>query len=146
MHEQQAKHRGDADAIPSQAMNQETEAIQASRPSRRPLHISCLRALVTVALVRSTLSAVRTSAGDGRYGNNNSNNAPRHQHHVMAFAPTPVSSISATRRSAPFGANDDHLTTALHMAPSSPGRRDREIEIRRKVSEIYVQINAGSAL
>lgn len=118
-------------------MNQATERIQASRPSRRPLHISCLQALVTVALVRSTcFSPVRTSASSP-------GQAPAG--HVMAFAPPPVSPITS-RTSRPFDTNDNHATTALHMAPPPPGKRGREIEIRRKVSEMLdkIQINIGS--
>ena len=112
--------------LQTKAMNQSTERIQASRSARRPLHISCLRALVTVALVRSsTFSAVRTSCSS-------SSQAPAC--HVMAFAPPPVSPIP--RGSKSFDANDNHAIAALHMAPPSPGRRDREIEIRRKVSEM----------
>lgn len=111
-----------AASLPSQTMNHATE-LKASSPPRRPLHFPFLRALAAVALVRSTFSAVRTT----------SNDVIAHHYCVMAFAP---SSISPTIRR-PLDTSDHHagITAALYMASPPPGRRGREMEIRRKVSE-----------
>ena len=112
-----------AASLPSQTMNHATE-LKASSPPRRPLHFPFLRALAAVALVRSTFSAVRTT----------SNDVIAHHYCVMAFAPSSISPI--IRR--PLDTSDHHagITAALYMAASPPpGRRGREMEIRRKVSE-----------
>ena len=113
-----------AASLPSQTMNHATE-LKASSPPRRPLHFPFLRALAAVALARSTFSAVRTTS---------SNDVIAHHCCVMAFAP---SSISPTIRR-PLDTSDHHvcIATELYMAASPPpGRRGREMEIRRKVSE-----------
>ena len=106
----------------AKTMNHAT-GMKASSPSWRPLHFPLLRALATVALVRSTFSAVRTTSNDGI----------AHHYVVMAFAPSSIPSISTYRRL--LGTSDHHacIATALHMTSPPPGRRGREMEIRRKV-------------
>ena len=120
----QRAYLGTAASLPSQTMNHATE-LKASSPPRRPLHFPFLRALAAVALARSTFSAVRTTS---------SNDVIAHHCCVMAFAP---SSISPTIRR-PLDTSDHHvcIATELYLAASPPpGRRGREMEIRRKVSE-----------